>query len=85
MRLSRRGHIVCDSHNSAQGKPRPQGLNHGAIPPTQELRAPLFALRAFNVETALIGEHAKGEMLVLMRCQVGSEVTSFAPMRATLV
>jgi len=36
----------------------------------QELRAPLFALRAFNVETALIGEHAKGEMLVLMRCQV---------------
>ena len=37
----------------------------------QELRAPLFALRAFNVETALIGEHAKGEMLVLMRCQVG--------------
>ncbi|KAI7839929.1 hypothetical protein COHA_006323 [Chlorella ohadii] len=35
----------------------------------KELRAPLFALRAFNVETALIGEHAKGEMLVLMRCQ----------------
>ncbi len=36
----------------------------------QELRAPIFALRAFNVETALIGEHARSEMLVLMRCQV---------------
>ncbi|KAL4420852.1 hypothetical protein ABPG75_010508 [Micractinium tetrahymenae] len=35
----------------------------------KELRAPIFALRAFNVETALIGEHAKSEMLVLMRCQ----------------
>ncbi|GAB4819973.1 hypothetical protein N2152v2_007019 [Parachlorella kessleri] len=34
-----------------------------------ELRAPILALRAFNVETALIGDHAKSEMLVLTRCQ----------------
>jgi hypothetical protein len=38
----------------------------------QELRPAIFALRAFNVETGLISEHAKSEMLVLMRCQVGS-------------
>lgn len=30
----------------------------------------MFALRAFNVETALIEDHAKSEMLVMMRCQV---------------
>jgi NADH dehydrogenase [ubiquinone] 1 alpha subcomplex assembly factor 6 len=35
----------------------------------QELRPTAFALRAFDVETSLIGDHAKGEMLVLMRCQ----------------
>ncbi|EFN52015.1 hypothetical protein CHLNCDRAFT_27289 [Chlorella variabilis] len=33
------------------------------------LRAPIFALRAFNVETGLISQQAKSEMLVLMRCQ----------------
>lgn len=47
--------------------------HHGAGPltPLQELRAPILALRAFNVETALIADHAKSEMLMLMRCQVG--------------
>lgn len=35
----------------------------------QELRAPIFALRAFNVETAMIGDAAKNEMMLLMRCQ----------------
>lgn len=77
VQLLRRGNVVCDGHSSARGKRRP----HVAIPPsalTQELRAPLFALRAFNVETALIGEHAKGEMLVLMRCQVGSGAAFWA-------
>ncbi len=35
----------------------------------QELRAPILALRAFSVETSLIEQHAKSEMLILLRCQ----------------
>ena len=50
----------------------PRGRSPAAVPPPglQELRAPVLALRAFNAETALIGEHAKSEPLVMMRCQV---------------
>ncbi|KAI3430645.1 hypothetical protein D9Q98_005238 [Chlorella vulgaris] len=35
----------------------------------KHLRPSILALRAFNVETGLIQDHAKSEMLVLMRCQ----------------
>lgn len=35
----------------------------------KELRPTIFALRAFNVETSMIEGHAKGEMMILMRCK----------------
>ena len=37
----------------------------------QNLRPPIVALRAFFVETQLVADHAKSEMLVGMRCKVG--------------
>ena len=35
----------------------------------QVLRAPIIALRAFDVETKLVSDHAKSEMLMMMRFQ----------------
>ena len=35
----------------------------------KKFRPAIFALRAFDVETSLIGDHVKGEMMVLMRCR----------------
>jgi len=35
----------------------------------QELRGPLLTLRAFNVETSLVYDHAKSSMMVMMRMQ----------------
>lgn len=49
----------------------PMQLSTGRCCLLQELRAPILALRAFNAETAAVGDHAKSEMMVLMRFQVG--------------
>lgn len=57
-------------HRRCACNPLGQRSNHCLPLLLQELRAPILALRAFNVETALIAEHAKTEPLVMMRCQV---------------
>ena len=46
-----------------------KGLPHAPVLPLQELRAAVFALRALNIETGLVGEHVHESNLIPIRMQ----------------
>ena len=49
--------------------PAPNALPHAPVLPLQDLRAAVFALRAFNIETGLVGEHVHESNLIPIRMQ----------------